>query len=45
MVVGTRILNFGEIFSETHIVANTHSWSLLWKSSKEIVVVSSMMHT
>jgi hypothetical protein len=45
MVVGTRMLNFDEMFSKTHIVANTRSWSLLWKSSKETVVVSSMMHT
>jgi hypothetical protein len=45
MVMGTRILNFGEMFSETHIVTNTRSWSLLWKSYKETVVVSSMMHT
>jgi hypothetical protein len=29
MVVGTRILNFDEIFSETHIVANTRSWSFI----------------
>ena len=29
MVVGTRMLNFGEMFSETHIVANTRSWSFI----------------
>jgi hypothetical protein len=26
--VGT-MLNFGEIFSETHVVANTRSWSFI----------------
>jgi hypothetical protein len=25
------MLNFGEIFSETHIVANTRSWSFIVK--------------
>jgi hypothetical protein len=29
MVVGTRMLNFGETYSETHIVANTRSWSFI----------------
>jgi hypothetical protein len=29
MVVGIRLLNFGEMFSETHIVANTRSWSFI----------------
>jgi hypothetical protein len=25
------MLNFGEMFSETHMVANTHSWSFIVK--------------
>jgi hypothetical protein len=29
MVVGTRMLNFGEKFSETHIIANIRSWSFI----------------
>jgi hypothetical protein len=29
MVVGTRMLNFNKMFSETHIVANTRSWSFI----------------
>jgi hypothetical protein len=29
MVEGTRMLNFDEMFSETHIVANTRSWSFI----------------
>jgi hypothetical protein len=29
MVVGIRMLNFGEMFSETHIEANTCSWSFI----------------
>jgi hypothetical protein len=29
MVVGTRMLNFDEMFSETHVVANTCSWSFI----------------
>jgi hypothetical protein len=45
MVVGTRMLNFGEMFSETHIVANTRSWSFIMEKFQKIVVVSSMMHT
>jgi hypothetical protein len=45
MVVGTRMLNFDEMFSETHIVANTRSWSFIVKKLQKTVVVSSMMHT
>jgi hypothetical protein len=29
MVVGIRMMNFGEMFSETHIVANSRSWSFI----------------
>ena len=39
------MLNFGEMFSETHIVANTRSWSFIVEKLKKIVVVSSKMHT
>jgi hypothetical protein len=39
------MLNFGEMFSETHIVANTLSWSFIVKSSKETVLVSSVMQS
>jgi hypothetical protein len=28
------MLNFGEIFSETHIVANTRSWSFIVENLK-----------
>jgi hypothetical protein len=29
--VGIRMLNFGEMFSETHVVANTRNWSFIVK--------------
>jgi hypothetical protein len=41
MVVGTRMLNFSEMFSETHIVVNTRNWSFivekLQKNSRGVI--------
>jgi hypothetical protein len=37
------MLNFGEMFSETHIITNTRSWNFIMKSSKETILVSSVM--
>jgi hypothetical protein len=39
------MLNFSEMFSKTHIVANIRSWSFIMKSSKETVLVSSVMQS
>jgi hypothetical protein len=39
------MLNFGEMFSETHIVANTHSWSFIVEKLQKTVLVSSVMQS
>ena len=39
------MLNFGEMFSVTHIVANTRSWSFIVEKLQKTVVVSLNMHT
>jgi hypothetical protein len=40
------MLNFGGMFSETHIVANTRSWSfIVEKLQKKTVLVSSVMQS
>jgi hypothetical protein len=39
------MLNFSEMFSETHIVANTRSWSFIVEKLQKIVLVSSVMQS
>jgi hypothetical protein len=39
------MLNFGEMFSETHIVANTRSWSFIVKKLQKTVLVLSVMQS
>jgi hypothetical protein len=39
------MLNFGEIFSESHIVANTRSWSFIVEKHQRNSLVSSVMQS